>query len=188
VPGAIVAEGDIPRSYPFDAGVNTSFGGEHHDYPAADIFARCGTPVFSPVDGVIGFANPTNLYDPATDDPANRGGISVAMIGDDGVRYYMAHFRSIGPDIAEGRRIARGAPVGEVGDTGRASACHLHFAISPACSSLEWWVRRGVIWPQTYLESWREGGNLSPVEAVNAFMDEHPDACTDPAAMPWPSD
>jgi murein DD-endopeptidase MepM/ murein hydrolase activator NlpD len=63
-------------------------------------------------------------------------------------------------DIVEGRRIARGSPVGEVGDTGRASACHLHFAISPACIAPEWWVRRGAIWPQRYLESWRSGGIL----------------------------
>ena len=76
--------------------------------------------------------------------------------------------------MTEGLRVARGDPVGEVGDTGRASACHLHFAISPACLATEWWVRRGAIWPQPYLESWRSGGNLSPVDEVNAFMAEHP--------------
>ena len=132
--------------------------------------------------------SPTNLYDPATDDPAARGGIFVGLIGDDGVRYYMAHFRALSPAMTEGLRVSRGDPVGEVGDTGRASACHLHFAISPACLATEWWVRRGAIWPQPYLESWRSGGNLSPVEEVNAFMAEHPSACDDPAAMPWDSD
>ena len=38
-----------------------------------------------------------------------------------------------------------------MGDTGRASACHVHFGLSLPCPNREWWVRRGVIWPDQYL-------------------------------------
>ncbi len=178
---------DIQRGYPFAPSVNSSYGGQHHDYPAADIFAACGAPIRSVISGTVVDVSPTNRYDARVDDPATRGGIFVAVEGDDGVRYYMAHLRALAPSIAVGRRVALGDPIGEVGRTGRASACHLHFSISPPCTTGEWWVRRGAIWPQRYLDSWRAGGNLSPVDEVRRFLLDHPDVCHSPGAMPWPS-
>ena len=58
---------------------------------------------------------------------------------------------------------------GYVGRTGNANdVCHLHFGISWPTRPGIWWVRRGMVPPQRYLDSWRDGGNLSPVRAVRA--------------------
>jgi murein DD-endopeptidase MepM/ murein hydrolase activator NlpD len=186
-PARPAAPADVSHGYPFVPSDRSSYVGQHHDYPAADIFAACGTPVRSVVDGTVVEMSRANRYDARVDDPATRGGIFVAVRGDDGVRYYMAHLRALAGSIAVGRRVARGDPVGEVGETGRASTCHLHFSISPPCTTGEWWVRRGAVWPQPYLDSWRAGGNLSPVSQVRQFLADNPHACSSPGSMPWPS-
>jgi hypothetical protein len=31
-----------------------------------------------------------------------------------------------------------------------------------------WWIRRGMVYPWRYLDSWRAGGDLSPARAVRA--------------------
>lgn len=162
---------------------SSGFADEHHDYPAADIFSPggCGSPIVAPVDGVVLELRRTDLWTQAVDDPADRGGIYVSILGNDGVRYYMAHFSSLEPFLQPGAAVAAGQLVGAMGRTGRAGACHLHFALSPPCPTDDWWVRRGVIWPQVYLRDWQRGGNLSPAAEVAAWPAANPQACTTPA-------
>jgi peptidoglycan LD-endopeptidase LytH len=63
--------------------------------------------------------------------------------------------------------VVAGQRLGLVGRTGDAGACHLHFGISPPCTKVgDWWIRRGVIWPWSYLDSWRAGGSKSPVTEI----------------------
>ena len=81
----------------------------------------------------------------------------MSIIGDDGARYYLAHFQRIDPAIVPGARVVAGDYLGEMGDTGRAGACHVHFGLSLPCPNREWWVRRGVIWPSAYLAAWQQG-------------------------------
>ncbi len=61
-----------------------------------------------------------------------------------------------------------GAPLGRVGDTGsaRGIGSHLHFGLSWPTPAGPWWIRRGVVPPARYLDAWRAGHDLSPVEAV----------------------
>jgi murein DD-endopeptidase MepM/ murein hydrolase activator NlpD len=127
-----------------------------------------------------------NTWDPDVDDPATRGGTAVSIIGDDGVRYYLAHFQLVDPAITPGARVVAGDRLGEMGDTGRTSACHVHFGLSLPCDNREWWVRRGVIWPDQYLSSWRDGGNLSPLDELNAWFAEYPEACSSVESTPYP--
>jgi murein DD-endopeptidase MepM/ murein hydrolase activator NlpD len=96
----------------------------------------------------------------------------VSIRGDDGVRYCGAHLSAIAPGIDAGIRVRTGTQLGLVGLTGNAShICHLHFGLSPVCQGTgDWWVRRGVIYPWRYLDSWRSGGNLSPVDEVAAWQ------------------
>jgi murein DD-endopeptidase MepM/ murein hydrolase activator NlpD len=110
-------------------------------------------------------------WDPDNDDPAERGGISVAVLGDDGVRYYGSHLSAVAAGIEAGVRVKAGQRLGKVGHTGRASGvCHLHFGISPPCrNEADWWIRRGVIKPPKYLTAWRAGDNLSPVREVASW-------------------
>jgi murein DD-endopeptidase MepM/ murein hydrolase activator NlpD len=154
----------------------------HSTYPATDIFIGCGATLVSPVHGTVLEVRRVNSYDPAVDDPATRGGRSVAILGFDGVRYYLAHFDTIVDGLEPGDRVALGDVLGTMGDTGRTSACHLHFAISPPCPNTEWAVRRGVVWPYPYLDAWRRGDQVSPAPEVEAWAAANPTACADAGA------
>jgi murein DD-endopeptidase MepM/ murein hydrolase activator NlpD len=165
---------------PVSAGVTVSYGGvgSHHDYPAADIFASsgCGTPLVSPVDGTVLEVRTVNVYDPAVDNPAHRGGKYVAIRGADGFRYYLAHLDTVAAGLAPGLPVSAGQAVGTMGQTGRAGACHVHLGLSPQCPGKEWAVRRGVIWPQPYLDAWRRGGSASPSAEISAWSAANPGA------------
>ncbi len=184
VPIPALGVGTTPYRLPVaDTGV-ASWGTTHAEYPANDIFVRCGAVIVSPVNGVVVESRRVNSYVPAIDNPATRGGRSVAIVGDDGVRYYMAHFESIDDGIEPGLRVAIGQRLGLMGKTGRASACHVHFGISPPCPDKEWAVRRGDIWPYPYLNDWRAGGQRSPVAEIEQWVAAHPTACADAMADP----
>ena len=156
--------------YVFPVLGETSYAKDHADYPAADILAACGSTVRAVTDGVVLEVSRTDRYDAVSDDGAARGGLFVSLLGDDGVRYYGSHLRSIGAGVVKGARVSAGQPVGEVGDSGRAGACHLHFGISPPCAGAgDWWIRRGVIRPWSYLDSWRAGGHVSPSPEARAW-------------------
>jgi len=161
-----------------------SYARTHHDYPAADIFpaGRCGATVVSPVAGKVVQVRRTDRWQAATDNPAWRGGKTIAIRGADGVRSYLAHLASINAEVVVGKKVSPGQPVAKVGRTGRAGACHLHFALSIPCPRLEWSVRRGVIWPQVYLDAWSRGRDLSPAPALTSWKLVHPGACRAAAA------
>jgi peptidoglycan LD-endopeptidase LytH len=160
--------------YVFPVVGTVSYGHTHHDYPATDIMAACGSTVRSVLDGVILEVSRTDRYDVRVDDGATRGGLFVSVLGDDGVRYYGSHLGTVVAGLGPGKRVAAGEKLGEVGHSGDASACHLHFGISPPCTHTgDWWVRRGAIWPWSYLDSWRRGGAKSPVAAVTAWQATH---------------
>jgi murein DD-endopeptidase MepM/ murein hydrolase activator NlpD len=162
-----------------------SYAHHHHDYPASDIIASCGLTAVAPVDGVIVHWRPDDDYRPQTDNPALRGGRSLAVLGDDGVRYYMAHFQSLDKgDLGVGARVSAGQPLAVVGRSGDAGACHVHFGLSPNCPAPEWSVRRGVIWPWPYLDDWRAGINTSPTGEVDDWTEHHPAACDEAGAAP----
>jgi murein DD-endopeptidase MepM/ murein hydrolase activator NlpD len=151
------------------------FGRFHHDYPATDIFAPCGTVAVAVQDGVVAEVSRTDDWTQRVNDGASRGGLSVSIIGADGVRYYGSHLSSIVTGIVRGHRVRAGDPLGRVGHTGSAqpTACHLHFGISPPCAERDWWNRRGVLSPYPYLISWRDGGRRSPVAAVASWRKAH---------------
>jgi len=171
---------EVAHVFPVVPSGHAGYQHAHHDYPATDIFVGCGATVVSPVDGDVVELSRTDSWTAAVDDPATRGGLFVSIIGDDGVRYYLAHLRSIVDTIDVGTRVAAGDVLGEMGRTGRAGACHTHFALSPPCPNAEWWVRRGVIWPYQYLRDWEAAKNVSPAPEIAAWALDHPDACTTP--------
>ena len=158
-----------PTEYVFPiAGCRADYGRSHHDYPAADIFARVGCRFVAPTDGRVEAIATTDRWDPKTNRGDARGGRSVAMIGTDGVRYYGAHLTSIAPTIRPGVQVRAGQELGRTGHSGSArnTAPHLHFAISWPAPANQWWIRRGVVRPQPFLDAWRAGRNTSPAAAT----------------------
>ena len=176
----------VPVADPGAAGWNAT----HATYPPTDIFVAggCGGTVISPVDGRVLEVRRVDSWNAAVDNPATRGGRSVAILGNDGIRYYAAHFETISAGIIVDADVTAGLPLGTVGRTGRAGACHVHFGISPPCPDKEFSVRRGVVWPHTYLDAWERGDQLSPAEAVNAWLRANPGGCAAASAHPNASD
>jgi murein DD-endopeptidase MepM/ murein hydrolase activator NlpD len=155
-------------------GCRARYGRSHHDYPAADMFTGRGCAFVAPVNGRVDEVSRRDLWDPARDRGADRGGRSVSVVAVDGVRYYGSHLEAVAPGIVPGARVRAGELLGRIGNSGsaRVTAVHLHFAISWPTRPGIWWVRRGMIQPAPYLDSWRAGGDLSPVRAVRAARAE----------------
>jgi peptidoglycan LD-endopeptidase LytH len=157
--------------YAFPIKGNTSYAHTHHDYPASDMMAACGTPVVAAVTGVVLEVDRVDDYNAKVNDGATRGGLSVSILGDDGVRYYGSHFGSINAGIEPGVRVTAGQAIALIGKSGDASACHMHFGISPPCARTgDWYNRRGLVYPWSYLDSWRAGGTKSPAAEVTAWQ------------------
>ncbi len=105
-------------------------GARVHD--AIDIMAPEMTPVYAAAPGAVEKLFYSN----------GGGGISAYVRSDDRRwTYYYAHLNSYAQGLAEGQRVARGAPIGFVGHTGNASADgpHLHFAINSMQPGEKWY-------------------------------------------------
>lgn len=159
-----------PGQFVFPVVGTVGYAHTHHDYPATDIIAACGDTVRAVTSGVVLDVTRVDTYKRSVNAGATRGGLSVSIKGDDGVRYYGSHMELINKNIQPGVRVKVGQSLGKVGRTGDAGACHLHFGISPACPGMsDWWTRRGAVYPWSYLDSWRKGGDKSPVSEVTAW-------------------
>jgi murein DD-endopeptidase MepM/ murein hydrolase activator NlpD len=161
-------------TYVFPVIGRNSYAHSHHDYPATDIITACGNRFVAVTAGTILAVSRTDTWKAAVNAGATRGGLSVSLLGDDGVRYYGSHLSSIGAGIRPGARVRAGQTLGRTGDSGDASACHLHFGISPPCARVgDWWNQRGTVYPWPYLDAWRAGRNKSAVAAVAAWKAKH---------------
>ncbi|WP_199238370.1 M23 family metallopeptidase [Kribbella steppae] len=149
-------------------GCKASASQSHHDYPASDIFADKGCSFVSPVDGRVDEVIRVDSWAPKTNVGRDRGGLSVSVVGVDGVRYYGSHLSAIGNGVRPGLRVRAGQVLGSIGNTGsaRVTPSHLHFGISWPTPAGKWWIRRGSVSPQAYLNAWRHEQQLSPVPAV----------------------
>ena len=174
-PPPVPTAGVAATRYVFPVDGNVDYGHVHALYPATDIIAPCGATVRSAVDGMVIEVSRIDRFDPAHPDGATKGGMFVSILGLDGVRYYGAHLSAIMPFVAPGAVVKAGTVIGRIGHTGNANnICHLHFAISPPCKTAgDWWIRRGVIYPWRYLDSWRAKGQRSPAAEVAAWLRQH---------------
>lgn len=167
---SLAARQSLDRVFPVRGQV--SYGPDHHDYPATDIFAGCGRRVVSPVRGTVLEVSRRDRWDPDTDRPKHRGGKFVSIRGADGVRYYGSHLRSLAKAAHGGGHVRAGQLLGRVGRSGNAryTPCHLHFGLSPLCRRTgDWWIRRGVVSPYRFLRSWEQGSDLSPRHRVKEW-------------------
>jgi murein DD-endopeptidase MepM/ murein hydrolase activator NlpD len=152
------------------ANCTVNYARAHHDYAATDILAKAGCKFVAPINGIVDEVNRIDTWRSPPNLGITRGGLSVSIIGDDGVRYYGSHLRSIPAGIQPGVAVLAGDVLGAIGSTGsaRGTAPHLHFGISWPTPADTWWVRRGEVLPWKYLDAWKKGKDLSPVKAVAA--------------------
>ncbi|WBQ05635.1 M23 family metallopeptidase [Kribbella sp. CA-293567] len=148
------------------AGCRADASQSHHDYPASDIFAAKGCKFVSPVDGRVDEVTLVDTWDQKTNVGRDRGGLSVSVVGVDGVRYYGSHLSAV--EVEPGRVVRAGQTLGLTGKTGSAQGTppHLHFGISWPTVAGHWWIRRGAVPPQAFLNAWHDGRQLSPVATV----------------------
>ena len=152
------------------AGCAVNYARAHHDYPATDILTKAGCKFVAPINGTVDEVNRKDKWSGKTNLGIDRGGLYVSIIGEDGVRYYGSHLRSIPVNIQPGITVVAGQVLGSVGATGsaRGTSPHLHFGISWPTPADTWWVRRGEVLPWKYLDAWKKGKDLSPVKEVNS--------------------
>jgi len=107
----------------------------HHDYPAADIAAPEGAPVYALADGIV-------LRSWTQPDPAC--GIGVSLQASDGQEWTYCHLSYLDPQVVAGAVLSAGQAVGLVGQTGDATGPHLHLQLDPATQypQLEPWFQR----------------------------------------------
>ena len=164
------------------AGCTVKYGKYHHDYPATDIDAKKGCAFVAPIAGVIDEVNTVDKWSGKTNKGADRGGLSVSIIGDDGNRYYGSHLSKIEANIVPGYKVTTGEKLGEIGTSGSAKGTkpHLHFGISYPTDKGVWWIRRGVglekgkTSPWKYLQAWQVGKDLKPKVVIPAQIPAEP--------------
>ncbi|HXZ56011.1 MAG TPA: lytic murein transglycosylase [Gaiellaceae bacterium] len=125
-------------SYVFPVGGGpsvVSVSHHHHDYPAADIAAPLGSPIYALADAVV---LRSWQY------PGPRCGIGMTIQTDDGQTWTYCHMSYLDPSMTAGVRLAAGTQVGLVGMTGDASGPHLHLQLDPPLSypQLQPWFQR----------------------------------------------
>ena len=154
-------------------GCKVTYAHSHHNYPATDILAPKGCKFVAPISGVVDEVNRVDRFTWKTNLGADRGGLYISIIGDDGVRYYGSHLSKVADLMEPGVRVNAGAVIGFVGATGdsKGLAPHLHFGISWPTPSQKnvWWVRRGELYPWKYLDAWKAGKDISPAKSVLAL-------------------
>jgi murein DD-endopeptidase MepM/ murein hydrolase activator NlpD len=104
---------------------HVSVAHDHHDYPAADIAAPSGAPLYAITNGIV---------EAAWHMPTGRCGIGFTLTALDGRSWTYCHLSYLEPDVRAGAMLATGSPVGLVGSTGLSTGPHLHLQLQPATS------------------------------------------------------
>jgi murein DD-endopeptidase MepM/ murein hydrolase activator NlpD len=124
----------------------------HHDYPAVDIAAPLGSPVYALENGVVQKAW-------TYDDPTC--GIGMTMVGADGQTWTYCHLAVLDSAVVPGATLTAGQQVGLVGATGDASGPHLHLQLQPADA----WPQQEA-WFQSFAGTaftWNDTGSALPL-------------------------
>ncbi len=131
----------FPIRGPHDLGQSPTNGfGGGRGHQGQDMFAACGTRLVAARGGTVKMAG-----------SEGAAGNYVVIDGDrTGLSYvYMHMLRS--SLVRTGERVRAGQPIGQVGATGRASGCHLHFEL---WSGPGWRAGGRPFDPLPYLRAW----------------------------------
>jgi murein DD-endopeptidase MepM/ murein hydrolase activator NlpD len=123
--GTLLGAASYHDNYVFPVGGGpqlVSVAHTHHDYPAADIAAPAGSPVYSISNAVV--LNAWHTADP-------RCGIGMTIRAEDGLVWTYCHLAFLEPAVVDGISLAAGTQIGLVGSTGHATGPHLHLQLQP---------------------------------------------------------
>ena len=151
-----------------------SVGHHHHDYPAADIAAPEGAPLYALTNGFVVRAWSM---------PAGNCGIGLTMrAAVDGREWTYCHLSYLEPSVLPGTAIGAGAPVGLVGSTGHSSGPHLHLQLQPASSypQVEPWFAAFAGTAFRWQDAPTPEGESVPVFAV---LDDHSEPAIDDSSV-----
>ena len=113
-----------------------------HTHEGQDVMAKCGTPLVAARGGAVQYAG----YEAAAG--------NYVVIDGKGTGFDFAYMHLLEPSpLQEGATVRTGEPIGLVGQTGDATACHLHFEIWTAPG---WYEGGSPIDPLPYLKQWDE--------------------------------
>jgi len=122
------------------AGSRFGAGRSGHTHEGHDVMADCGTPLIAARGGRVQYSG----YHGAAG--------NYLVIDGKGTGYDMGYMHLLEPSpLQAGMTVRTGEPIGVVGQTGSASACHLHFEIWTAPG---WYEGGSPIDPLPYLEMW----------------------------------
>jgi murein DD-endopeptidase MepM/ murein hydrolase activator NlpD len=125
----VLADPSFDGDYVFPVGGGASVvavSADHHDYPAADIAAPAGAPVYALADAVV--VRAWREIDP-------RCGIGATIRTQDGLTWTYCHLSYLDPHVEAGTVLEAGALVGLVGSTGHSTGPHLHLQLQPATAA-----------------------------------------------------
>ena len=175
-PRVALAQDEPPKYvFPFSR-VPVSYPKDHLNYPAVDV-EGCYARVLAPTAGFISQLHRLDKWTPENDSPGTRGGLTITVQGDDGVRYFFSHLGRI--KVLKNQRVAAGDWIGVMGSSGnaRVTRCHTHFGMSRVCPLAEVYLLQGEIWPQKYLNAWRKSQQLSPRKEIRKLEKNDPLGC-----------
>ena len=111
-----------------------------HTHQGQDIMAACGLPVVAARGGTVQYAGWDDL------------GGNYLVIDGKGTPYDTAYMHLAEPTpLKTGEPVRTGQPIGIVGDTGDATACHLHFELWGAPG---WYEGGSPVDPLPFLKKW----------------------------------
>jgi murein DD-endopeptidase MepM/ murein hydrolase activator NlpD len=123
-----------------DAGARFGAGRSGHTHQGQDVMADCGIPLVAARGGRVQYSG----YE------GNAGNYVVIDGKGTGLDTAYMHLAQPSP-LRAGDQVRTGQPIGLVGDTGDATACHLHFEIWTAPG---WYEGGSPIDPLPYLTKW----------------------------------
>jgi len=117
LPVVPAGEGVFPVRGKYDFGTRINGFGGGRGHKGQDIFATCGTPLVAARSGIVTVAT-----------SEARAGNYTVITADDGTS--QAYMHMLAPaTVTRDQRVTAGQPIGQVGETGRATGCHLHFEL-----------------------------------------------------------
>ena len=113
LPPAPIAHSAGVYTFPI-SGCKVTYAHSHHNYPATDILGKKGCAYVAVTNGVVDEVNRVDRFNWKTNLGADRGGLSISIVGADGVRYYGSHLMSIEKGIAPGVEVVVGQVLGKL--------------------------------------------------------------------------